>query len=164
MWSKHLDKPFVICVFLASGFKLVSPYFPKLAKWPHVQQELLLEDFAFFIEKSSVALYLTHFRYLWHHGCDSGTYLQSPLAKPQAEPKAYLLPKDSRRCCFICVSLETNTMHHFLPHNSNTHWGLPLAPWFSMECLCQDWASSQSSEKCRLLLCECIVFICVSRY
>lgn len=58
-----------------------------------MQHEVFLEDFAFFMEKSSVALYLTHFGYLRHRGCDSGTYLQSPLTKPgvfgpEAKPKA----------------------------------------------------------------------------
>lgn len=70
-----------------------------------MQHELFLEDFAFFMEKSSVTLYLTYRflwhscgRYLWHHGCDSGTYLQSPLTKPgvfgpEAQPKAIYCPR-----------------------------------------------------------------------
>lgn len=140
--KKHLNKPLVICVFLASGFKLVSPYFPKLVKSPHMQHELFLEDFAFFMKKSSVTLYLTYIRYLWHHGCDSGTYLQSPLTKPgvfgpEAQPKAIYCPRTQEDVFCICVSLQMRMKHHFLPHTtvSNTHWGWPLetygkySPW-----------------------------------
>lgn len=63
-----------------------------------MQHEVFLEDFAFYMEKSSVALYLTHFGYLRHHGCDSGTYLQSQLTKPgvfgpEAELKAIYCPR-----------------------------------------------------------------------
>lgn len=86
-----------------------------------------------------MALYLTHFRCLRHRGCDSGTYLQSPLTEPgvfapEAEPKAIYCPR-TRRCC-ICVSFKMRTMRHLLPDTavSNAHWGWPLdpshlAPW-----------------------------------
>lgn len=39
------------------------------------------------------ALYLTHFRYVWHHGCDSGMSTISGAFGPEAEPKAVYSPR-----------------------------------------------------------------------
>lgn len=137
-FQKHLDELFVICFCLlhvANEFLHIFLVNSQTsATWTSFRR--LCFSYGKGLCRS---ISLTLFRilvapWLWFRHISTTSTDKASSVWTWGRANGYLLPKDSWRCCHICVSLEMRTMYHCLHHTavSNTHWGGPSALWVSM--------------------------------